>query len=84
MCLNCAISQQPNIRCLLRGEDLKKEFANPGKVYLRKPDNTVITLSLEQQKEIHENAVVIVVTGVDLMTDIWGIQWPNDYKVKTL
>ena len=48
------------------------------------PDNKVIELKQYQIDEIINNAVVVVPTSVDLAIDIWAIQWPRGYKVKTI
>lgn len=51
---------------------------------LHTPDNKRINLTQRQVNEIINHALVIVHTGVDTQIDIWGIQWPTDYIVKTI
>lgn len=48
--------------------------------YLHTHDNKILELTDKQIKEINENSVAIVLTGVDTRVDVWGIQWLNDYK----
>lgn len=62
-------------------ERLEKYFQLE-KSYLHLPNNKIINLSQEMINEIKERALAILVTGVDLSTDIWAIQWPNKYVVR--
>lgn len=81
MCLSCYTGRTFEIS---NPKEFKKGFTVNTKVYLHTYDNKTIKLSLKQQKEILKNAVALVLTGVDLSTDIWAIQWENDYIPKTL
>lgn len=51
---------------------------------IRTFDNKIINLTNIQEKEICENAIAVVATGIDTSITIWAIQWPNNYIVKTL
>lgn len=42
-------------------------------------DNQRIDLTDKQIKEMVENALVVIATGIDTHVDVWAIQWPNDY-----
>lgn len=44
-------------------------------------DNKEINLTYDQVREIIDNALVVVVTGVDTRVDVWAVQWPKDYSV---
>lgn len=80
MCLSCNRSvgvHKPEIKQLF------KEPAFRAKVSLHTHDNKEIYLSEEQIKEIEEQALVLIATGVDFCTDIWAVQWPKYYKPKT-
>lgn len=48
--------------------------------YLHTHDNKLIELTDKQIKEITENSVALIITGVDTRIDVWGIQWINDYN----
>lgn len=85
MCLSCA-----NI-----GAKGKKEIKNLFifkkkdkteiyfRAYIHTHTNGLIELSKLQIDEIIKNALVVIATGIDLSLDIWAVQWPRDYKVKT-
>ncbi len=47
-------------------------------------NNKVINLTTIQEKEIADNAIAVIATGIDTSITIWAIQWENDYVVKTL
>ena len=51
---------------------------------LHTPNNDEITLTINQVEEICNNALVVIATGVDTRIDIWAIQWPTNYEVKTI
>jgi len=46
-------------------------------------DNRKIELTKEQVDEICDHALVVIATGVDTRIDVWAIQWPIEYTVKT-
>lgn len=55
-------------------------FGVTNHVYLHWHDNTSTELTYEQCEEIATHALVVVGAGVDNQWDIWGIQWPREYK----
>jgi hypothetical protein len=80
MCLNC----KNLINIVNDKEQLKKIFKFTSNKYLHTHNNCLLKLNNKQLKEIEENAIVVVITSVDLSCDIWAIQWPNTYATKTL
>lgn len=54
------------------------------KTFIHTFDNKVIQLNNIQIDEIIENALCVIATSVDLSCDIWAIQWPREYIVKSL
>lgn len=44
--------------------------------------NQSVELTEDQIEEIAENALAVIVTGVDQSLTIWALQWPNDYEIK--
>lgn len=86
MCLSCleGASKCISNKSIIGKERLKYSFEfSLEKTFLHTFDNKIIHLNKEQIEEIIENAVAMLSTGVDLSLDIWAIQWPNNYKVKT-
>jgi hypothetical protein len=87
MCLAC----RPDIGAHGKNQirSILKWKSKDGKWYTFKSrihtfDNKIIYLNQKQINEIIQHALVVISTGVDLQNDIWAIQWPNDYKPKTL
>ncbi len=64
-------------------EDLKS-LSQYNKNILHLANGNKIVLTKENIEEIVNHALAVIATGVDTQIDVWAIQWPNDYKVKTI
>jgi len=77
MCLTCAFGRMTK-------EQKKKLFiCGHEKVVIHTYDNKEFSVTRLQMDEIIQHALYVVATSVDFSTDIWAIQWPRDYEVKT-
>ena len=65
-----------------KGINALKKLGNAGST-LHTGDGRRIKLNEAQMDEICDHALGIIVTGIDMHTDIWAIQWPTEYEVKT-
>lgn len=84
MCLNC-LAQQTNTDVLNKEKIAKAmDFYHPKKTFVHSYNGELIKVSKEQFEEIRDNAIALVATGVDMSFDIWAVQWPREYTVKTL
>lgn len=93
MCLTChrnhtAVKGKENIKQIFTFPDWAMKVTEAGYGHsgnlLHTHDGKEIKLQHRQLKEICDHALAVIVTGVDTRIDVWAIQWPNDYKVKTL
>ena len=94
-CINISVRGKEEIKKVFDFSDLAKIVNTdvetlkkiPGSLtgnILHTFDNKKINLTTGQVQEIIDHALAVVVTGVDTQIDIWAIQWPRDYEVKTL
>ena len=89
MCMACLEKVVPPDKnpMIVGKESIAKVFEKPyfilNRSVLHLANNKRIDITPEMVEEIKNNAVALLVTGVDLSTDIWAIQWGSDYIVKS-